>query len=598
MRLINTDTLQLEEKLDTDLPPYAILSHRWCEEEITFDDVFNQHNFSRKQGFAKFRDFCHLARSLTCRYAWIDTCCINKASSTELETAINSMHRWYSNSHICIVYMYDIYRGGKSLDQSEWFERGWTLQELIAPRDAMFYDRDWTLIGNKGRLSELLSTATGIPKTILDQTTEPRSCSIAERMSWAANRKTQRIEDQAYSLMGLFDVRIGMRYGEGEQAFIRLQESIIEHSADQSIFAWSMDAQNHRGGYSGMLAPSPSSFAKCNTIINLSERQAFSKTNVGLSINLPTFPYGPGTYMAFLDCTRREHPRARCAILLASLHTDLQYARVMDSKGVSLVMADQLDRLQLVSRNVYVRQLLLEFPQIIVQGFRLRTLRPPGHQLCREIIVSRAPTSLSDRVLLRPGQHGTAGIVLMEPVVHPDPPGEISQIRVGFDADFTPHILLVTHEIAQGCYALPYELEQGRWDRSTSDNKSFVTYNYFNNSWMKRRASPDYPLLDGLYHLKIDKDKGYEGVLETLKLGIKVKLRHDPEALPDRNELIWTVDVTDHRKALEKRDMKYEEQRRVKTAERRRERKKSITSCVWCLSLFACCAGLWNVAIE
>ena len=356
MRLINTTTLQLEEHDDSKLPNYAILSHRWRLGEIIFEDLSSGDDFSHKEGFAKFKNFCDLARSMDCRYAWMDTCCINKTSSAELETAINSMHRWYSNAYVCIVYLFDIYQGSKPVGQSEWFERGWTLQELVAPRKASFYDRDWTFIGNKRQLLELLSTATAIPEDILDHTLEPRSCSVAQRMSWAANRKTQRVEDRAYSLMGLFDIEIGMIPGEGAKAFIRLQKAVIDSSADQSIFAWSLDPQNHPHGYSGLLAPSPSSFANCTTIISLSEDQAFSMTNVGLSITLWTCAYSTDTYMAFLNCTRYEHPRARCAILLAKLQTDSQYARVVDPKGLSVVMADRLERLHWVNRNILVRR--------------------------------------------------------------------------------------------------------------------------------------------------------------------------------------------------------------------------------------------------
>lgn len=121
-------------------------------------------------------------------------------------------------------------------------------------------------------------------------------------MSWAAGRVTERIEDRAYSLMGLFGVTLGMVYGEREKAFIRLQETIIQHSADQSIFTWSLDRRHHPNGFSGLLAPSPESFAACFDIVATREAQGFALSNVGLWITLPTLPYYMEVYAACLDC--------------------------------------------------------------------------------------------------------------------------------------------------------------------------------------------------------------------------------------------------------------------------------------------------------
>ena len=116
-----------------------------------------------------------------------------------------------------------------------WFSRGWTLQELIAPRDLWFYDKDWTSLGSRSLLSKRIEVAV---KALLIELPDFRSCSIAKRMSWASRRQTTREEDIAYCLLGLFDINMPLVYGEGPKAFTRLQLGIMKHSNDESIFAW------------------------------------------------------------------------------------------------------------------------------------------------------------------------------------------------------------------------------------------------------------------------------------------------------------------------------------------------------------------------
>jgi hypothetical protein len=149
--------------------------------------------------------------------------------------AINSMYLWYSQSNMCFAYLEDVPR--KQLTASEWFDRGWILQELIAPKVVTFYDSQWKSVGTKTELMEPLSQKTKIPTAVLNNTAKPRAYSVAQRMSWAAERVTKRVEDRAYSLMGLFDVYMPMIYGERERAFVRLQQQIIQKTKDESIFA-------------------------------------------------------------------------------------------------------------------------------------------------------------------------------------------------------------------------------------------------------------------------------------------------------------------------------------------------------------------------
>jgi hypothetical protein len=192
-------------------------------------------------------------------------------------------------------------------EKSEWFTRGWTLQELIAPRKITFYDRNWNPIGSKEDHCKLISRITGINPEFLRLNKTPggedferdiRTASISARMSWASGRETTREEDVAYSLLGIFGVSMPALYGEGgHQAFIRLQEEIIKKSDDQTILAWSRDSKGDLNlGFSGALASEPADFASCGHFIpdDLGDGWGpFTMTNQGLQIELPLIPF-PG----------------------------------------------------------------------------------------------------------------------------------------------------------------------------------------------------------------------------------------------------------------------------------------------------------------
>ncbi|KAM5546153.1 hypothetical protein V8D89_000279 [Ganoderma adspersum] len=192
----------------------------------------------------KIREACRVARENGYRYIWIDSCCIDKSSSSELSEAINSMYKWYGLAAVCYAYLSDVPSGrdhqaeGSAFRKSRWFGRGWTLQELIAPASVEFFSQDWALIGSKHNLVDLVENITEINEKALLHLESLSTFSIAQRLSWAADRKTTREEDQAYSLLGIFDINMPTLYGEGNHAFRRLQEQIMQHIPDQSLFAW------------------------------------------------------------------------------------------------------------------------------------------------------------------------------------------------------------------------------------------------------------------------------------------------------------------------------------------------------------------------
>jgi hypothetical protein len=286
MRLLNASTLQLET-FAADIPKYAILSHTWEDEELLFEDLDPQRNpvpcrlSSGKQTLGKVLHTCEQARRDGLDYVWVDTCCIDKSSSAELSEAINSMFKWYCDANLCYAFLSDVEVDDDSGSipagflKSRWFTRGWTLQELIAPGHLRFYDNFWVHLGDRHKLAAQIEQITRVDRDLLRRESTPggfghlmwllQDHSVATRMNWAAGRHTTRIEDVAYSLLGLFDIHMPLLYGEGEKSFARLQEEIIRAEADQSILAWKrVKPVTHRRGGSSfqLLASSPDDFPK------------------------------------------------------------------------------------------------------------------------------------------------------------------------------------------------------------------------------------------------------------------------------------------------------------------------------------------------
>lgn len=174
------------------------------------------------------------------------------------------MFRWYAKSKLCVAYLNDVEDDTEqSFSESLWFTRGWTLQELIAPIDVEFFNSRWERVGNKRELQELLSSITRIDDLVLIGHGHLEMYSAACIMSWAAHRKTSRIEDQAYCLMGLFKVNMPLLYGEGNAASIRLQEQILAKRQDQSLFAWGISTKTKRDVLTPLFAERPKDFEGC-----------------------------------------------------------------------------------------------------------------------------------------------------------------------------------------------------------------------------------------------------------------------------------------------------------------------------------------------
>ncbi|KAF5984577.1 vegetative incompatibility protein het-E-1 [Fusarium bulbicola] len=233
-----------KELANEKLPKYAILSHTWLLDargEVSLQDLTHGIARSKAEGYSKIQFCGEQASKDGLDYFWLDTCCIDQHSSAVLEEAIISMFSWYRKAAKCYVYLWDISINKEDNEKAEqnlprglweeafrnsrWFTRGWTLQELLAPKSVEFFSREGLRLGDKSSLESLIFKITTIPVIAL-QGHNLMSFSVEERLRWTANRQTKRKEDRAYCLLGIFGVSMTHRYGEGDEAFERLRRKI------------------------------------------------------------------------------------------------------------------------------------------------------------------------------------------------------------------------------------------------------------------------------------------------------------------------------------------------------------------------------------
>ncbi|OJT04026.1 Vegetative incompatibility protein HET-E-1 [Trametes pubescens] len=350
-RFLHTHTGEFVWIDDPESCSYAILSHTWRSAsaggEQSYDDVRKLQDevvamleapksrhykkvahppastLDHPDLSAKIKGICAVARKAGFDLVWIDSCCIDKSSSAELSEAINSMYEWYRLADVCYVYLADVPEGATPATslafwQSRWHTRGWTLQELVAPKHIVFLSRSWHFLGTKMGLAATLEKVTGIDFALLVGRASLSAFSVARRMSWAARRQTTRIEDKAYCLIGIFGVHMSPIYGEGQNAFARLQEEIIRKIPDQSIFAWgrgcllqgeqearsSSTAWCGRPHESGLLAQSPEDFEFTMDEIPLSSSDfatCLGRTQAELELPSLNYVFTPqGVYIRLL----------------------------------------------------------------------------------------------------------------------------------------------------------------------------------------------------------------------------------------------------------------------------------------------------------
>ncbi|PPJ51943.1 hypothetical protein CBER1_09686 [Cercospora berteroae] len=282
---------------------YAILSHRWLpedEQEVRYADIVNcKDDLRSKPGWTKLEWCRRQATADGLFHVWAGTACIDKSNSQELTESINSMYKWYKEAEVCYVYLQDMPDPesgalGSDLvtpeaeivdttatDQSlpldaaveddhkspvwdtwsrdafgkcSWFTRAWTLQEMIAPHRIRFYSQSWRFICNLEDIIADIAELTGVHESL-----------------WTQQRP---LASFSYSLLGLMGVSIPVVYGEGTNAFQRLQDEILRSGSDDSIFAFNVIGTNRKMGpfeTTCLLARSPADFQECGNVICYNE---------------------------------------------------------------------------------------------------------------------------------------------------------------------------------------------------------------------------------------------------------------------------------------------------------------------------------------
>lgn len=448
MRLINVTNFTLAEFFGENIPPYAILSHRWQEDELTFQDI-EAGTQTKRLGYGKVRDACRVAADHGFGWLWSDTCCIDKHNSVELNENIISMYRFYEKSGICIAYLSDHIEGVSNLAGSSWFQRCWTLQELIAPSNLHIYDSEWCHVGTKREMSDSIAEITGIPTAILLGQRKPSDYSVAQCLSWAAKRKATRIEDEAYSLLGLFDVHMPTTYGIEKKAFRALQE-LLAQKHDQSLFAWSQPNKCDRK-LQGLLADSLSAFASCgNTISCKAPVGSIGPMGNGIVLEAESVPYAPGIYACFLhSCSKPGH---RDVIFLQQLDCPQLYARVMLSHPTdSLRLPGPLEAGRGEFRSNKKRKFnvyhdIRDEPLKIASCIEISGI----DEFTDLVAISRTGDTLdttgsSITLALPENSWGTVGVLLFPIRKRRYRDANIACLCFGFDADFSLHLRFSVH---------------------------------------------------------------------------------------------------------------------------------------------------------
>ena len=230
---------------------WIMFSHTWEGKEPTLKDVNLVDSVWKLDDSPlneKLRQFCTTA-SKDYRWAWSDTCCIDKDTSAILSQSLIAMYSWYEKAAETVVYLADVLSSAElddlALTNSRWMTRAWTLQELLASKVVRFYNRDWKLYLNDTHanhkespaIKQELAKAMGVdPDTITSF--QPEDLGVREKLRLASTRNATVEEDIAYSLIGIFSSNIAPRYGLGSKALGELLENIVARTGDVTVIAW------------------------------------------------------------------------------------------------------------------------------------------------------------------------------------------------------------------------------------------------------------------------------------------------------------------------------------------------------------------------
>jgi hypothetical protein len=416
MWLLNANSRRLVEFM-ADSPSYVILSHTWADGEVTFQDIHKE-DVADLPGYHKISKCCEQALRSGFEWIWVDTCCINKESSSELTEAINSMYNWYWQAEICFAYLADVFTDDERAPfqsgflRSNWFNRGWTLQELLAPAVVEFYDHEWTFIGTKCSLVSSLEQASKIEAKHLINRESIADATLGTRFSWASRRITKRPEDMAYCLLGLFGVNMPLLYGEGTRAFYRLQLEIIKWSSDHTIFAWN-PLPGDVYETMGIFAPSPWQFRDAaqiqranmpRTVPVESMYSTYNITNRGLRISLPRLDAAYHEYVGLLNCRfdRQNYIgiRLKQNPLEDISYGNIRLVRVKGSRLVTLTRSEASDN--------YPYSLFVQAESCLADRLPIDTAK----ETKIEVVRLESPTWKLQDVAVFPGEDGDLRWVL------------------------------------------------------------------------------------------------------------------------------------------------------------------------------------------
>ncbi|KAK5732041.1 hypothetical protein LTR17_010877 [Elasticomyces elasticus] len=329
LRLIDVQTLRLKRVHDK-APPSAILSHTWGEDEISLQEwESGDPAVTLKEGHLKVINACKQAEHDGIGWLWADTCCIDKTNNSELAESIQCMYDWYHNAEVCYVLLSDVDGISAVASHDEPFgleacSPHFSHKELIAPRRIVFYSKDWTVFDDLPDLLPIVPGITNIPEAVLRHEKKLNECTFAQRLSWASSRETKRIEDQAYSLLGILDVVMLPHYGEGPKALLRLQKVLLAEEGGLTVLAW--DSQDPAQS-ACLLAPSLACFRSSGDIeakLSSITTAEYSFTNVGLSGYFLVMPMAASPEHMFtpLRCYRKRSFADILALSISALNKD------------------------------------------------------------------------------------------------------------------------------------------------------------------------------------------------------------------------------------------------------------------------------------
>jgi hypothetical protein len=348
-----------DDLISDQIHSYAILSHTWDGQEVTFQDLKNNRDMKDvdpklKGGYQKLVFCAQQAKRDGLDYFWVDTCCIDKSNSQELQEAINSMFRWYQNAVRCYVYLSDVENhdvlndeGASVFKQSRWFTRGWTLQELLAPRSVEFFSKEEVRLGDKESLGDIISKVTGIPLDALSGK-QMSEYSVAERFSWADHRETTRPEDGAYCLLGIFDIHLPLIYGEGKEKALKRLKREMKEACEDDAGTFTNTTEARRRGQEERLGEICTWLSAPDPSTNYHKAQKQRQTETGLwLLDGPKFTewkqraasrlwlYGiPGCGKTILSSTIIEHLMQQCydkaSMVTAYFYFDFNDAQKQD----------------------------------------------------------------------------------------------------------------------------------------------------------------------------------------------------------------------------------------------------------------------------